>query len=175
MASKYFKEALIAGGKKLFDLAKGKGEKSSVATTIVGVNPAKNLTTKRKIQDNVVSAVDSAFKKANVPPSLINQQKKAKLKKDESKKLKDVSYKLDKLEEKVKAKKFNKGGRVGKKFGGGMDMSKRKTNIQKIKEAFGPKSKKNLKPVDKKKNPGLAKLPIEVRNKMGYAKKGGRA
>ena len=57
-----------------------------------------------------------------------------------------------------------------------MDMSKRKTNIQKIKEAFGPKSKnKNLKPVDKKKNPGLAKLPIEVRNKMGYAKKGGRA
>ncbi len=34
---------------------------------------------------------------------------------------------------------------------------------------------KNLKPVDKKKNPGLAKLPIEVRNKMGYAKKGGRA
>ncbi len=75
-----------------------------------------------------------------------------------------------------KEPKFNKGGRVGKKFGGSMDMSKRKTNIQKIKETFGPKSKnKNLKPVDKKKNPGLAKLPIEVRNKMGYAKKGGRA
>ena len=32
----------------------------------------------------------------------------------------------------------------------------------------------SLKPVDKSKNPGLAKLPIEVRNKMGYAKKGGR-
>ena len=30
-------------------------------------------------------------------------------------------------------------------------------------------------PGGKKKNPGLAKLPIEVRNKMGYAKKGGRA
>jgi len=29
-----------------------------------------------------------------------------------------------------------------------------------------------LKPVDKKKNPGLAKLPEKVRNKMGYAKKG---
>jgi hypothetical protein len=68
----------------------------------------------------------------------------------------------------------SKGGRVGKKFGGGMDMGRRKTNVQKIKETFGPK-KKNLKPVDKKKNPGLAKLPIEVRNKMGYAKKGGRA
>ena len=37
----------------------------------------------------------------------------------------------------------------------------------------GGKSKK-LKPVDKKKNPGLAKLPTEVRNKMGFMKKGGR-
>ena len=30
-----------------------------------------------------------------------------------------------------------------------------------------------LKPVDKKKNPGLAKLPTKVRNKMGYMKDGG--
>ena len=30
-----------------------------------------------------------------------------------------------------------------------------------------------LKPVDSEENPGLAKLPTEVRNKMGYAKKGG--
>ena len=30
-----------------------------------------------------------------------------------------------------------------------------------------------MKPVDKKKNPGLAKLPKAVRNKMGYMKKGG--
>ena len=78
-----------------------------------------------------------------------------------------------------KEPKLATGGRVGRKFGGGMDMGRRKTNIQKIKETFGPKKtaakNKNLKPVDKKKNPGLAKLPIEVRNKMGYAKKGGRA
>ena len=33
---------------------------------------------------------------------------------------------------------------------------------------------KKLKPVDKKKNPGLSKLPTKVRNKMGYMKKGGR-
>jgi len=32
-----------------------------------------------------------------------------------------------------------------------------------------------LKPVDQEKNPGLAKLPEEVRNKMGYLKKGGMA
>jgi len=30
-----------------------------------------------------------------------------------------------------------------------------------------------LKPVDKEQNPGLAKLPTDVRNKMGFAKKGG--
>jgi hypothetical protein len=32
-----------------------------------------------------------------------------------------------------------------------------------------------MKPVDMKKNPGLAKLPTSVRNKMGYMKKGGMA
>jgi hypothetical protein len=30
-----------------------------------------------------------------------------------------------------------------------------------------------LKPIDKSKNPGLAKLPTGVRNKMGYMKDGG--
>jgi hypothetical protein len=30
----------------------------------------------------------------------------------------------------------------------------------------------SLKEVNKKKNPGLAKLPTAVRNNMGYAKKG---
>ena len=37
----------------------------------------------------------------------------------------------------------------------------------------GGMMKKNLKPVDKEKNPGLAKLPTEVRNKMGFMKDGG--
>lgn len=32
-----------------------------------------------------------------------------------------------------------------------------------------------MKAVDSKKNPGLSKLPTEVRNKMGYMKKGGMA
>ena len=35
--------------------------------------------------------------------------------------------------------------------------------------------KKKLKKLMLKKNSGLAKLPIEVRNKMGFAKKGGLA
>ena len=62
------------------------------------------------------------------------------------------------------------GGRIGRRFGS----PKPKTNIQKIKETFAPKNK-NLKPVDKKKNPGLSKLPTKVRNNMGYMKSGGRA
>jgi hypothetical protein len=32
-----------------------------------------------------------------------------------------------------------------------------------------------MKPVDKKKNPGIAKLPTAVRNKMGFMKEGGAA
>jgi len=35
------------------------------------------------------------------------------------------------------------------------------------------KSNKALKPVDSSKNPGLAKLPTPVRNKMGFQKTGG--
>jgi hypothetical protein len=31
-----------------------------------------------------------------------------------------------------------------------------------------------MKPVDMKKNPGVAKLPTAVRNKMGYMKEGGK-
>ena len=75
----------------------------------------------------------------------------------------------------VSPKGYKDGGRV-KKMGGGMMMKKPMMRIggdvEKIKKAFGPK-KKNLKKVDSKKNPGLAKLPTKVRNKMGYMKKGG--
>ena len=41
------------------------------------------------------------------------------------------------------------------------------------KKAEGGMMNKSLKPVDKSKNPGLAKLPTGVRNKMGYMKDGG--
>ena len=44
----------------------------------------------------------------------------------------------------------------------------------KNKKRLNKKDGGSLKPVDKEKNPGLAKLPTKVRNKMGYMKKGGR-
>ena len=36
------------------------------------------------------------------------------------------------------------------------------------------RKKKGKKKVDAKKNPGLAKLPKKVRNKMGFMKRGGK-
>ena len=41
-------------------------------------------------------------------------------------------------------------------------------------EMGGMKNGGAMKPVDEAKNPGLKKLPSEVRNKMGYMKKGGK-
>ena len=140
MANKY-----VGAAKFFANLITGGKPKTTGTEVIKNFGIAKNIDTKRNIQDNVVSAVDSAFKKADVPPSLRNQQKKSKLKKDESKKLKDFSYKLDKLQDKIdkrnKASKkfFNKGGRVGLKRGTGL--MKKKSNVQKIKETFGPKNK----------------------------------
>ena len=70
---------------------------------------------------------------------------------------------------------FKAGGRAGK-MGGGMmmkkPMMKKGGDVKKIEKTFKPK--KNLKKVDSKKNPGLAKLPTKVRNKMGFMKKGGK-
>ena len=147
MSSKF-----VGYGKKLFDLARG-GGKSNVSTTIVGVDVAKNLATKRAIQDKVTKTVDSAFKEADLPPSIRDsietKNKKAALKRDEGKKLKNISYKLDKLEEKVKKRKFNKGGRVGLKKGSFPDFSgDGKTTMKDILMARGvipkPKGKKKM-------------------------------
>jgi len=91
-----------------------------------------------------------------------------------------------------KLKKEILGARTEKAFGGRIKKKKPETKEQKsIKEKILPKKKKDrleelrkelgmkkggsaLKPVDKEKNPGLAKLPTQVRNKMGYMKKGGQ-
>ena len=79
-----------------------------------------------------------------------------------SKKAKEVAK--DKRNEKI-VKKFigeekADGGRIGRKLGGGTNMAKKKTNIQKIKETFGPK--KNVPGKFK----GFSKLPEAVQQKM---------
>jgi hypothetical protein len=81
-------------------------------------------------------------------------------------------------------KMYAKGGKVsGKKkiIAGGVGKAKNYPGIKKLIE-MNKKGKKKfrdggsaLKSVDKSKNPGLAKLPTQVRNKMGYMKDGGSA
>ena len=154
MASSYFR-----GFNKLFKFGKSAGENTGrVINPIVGVPPAKNLAKKKEASDKLIKARDKILQGTS------NETKM------------DVKTKnpLHKYKEKIRkiVDKKADGGRIGRRFGG--DTMKKKTNIQKIKETFAPRNK-NLKPVDKKKQKGLAKLPIEVRNKMGYAKKGGRA
>ena len=66
------------------------------------------------------------------------------------------------------------GGMMSRRFGMKSGTPKPKTNVEKIKEAFG--SKKGLKKIDQKKQKGLAKLKKarpDVVRKMGYFKKGG--
>ena len=78
--------------------------------------------------------------------------------------------------------KLKKSGAMGKDAKS--DLQKKK---DKLKDLFDRQKKKKdrimtplkkggkaLKPVDKEKNPGLAKLPTKVRNRMGYMKKGGK-
>ena len=141
-----FVKALMSGGK----------QKTTGTEVIKNVPIAKNIDTKRAIQDKVTKTVDSAFKEADLPPSVRDsietKNKKAALKRDEGKKLKNLSYRLDKLQEKVEKK--AKGGRVGLKFGS------RKSNVQKIKETFGPKKKVP------NKFKGFSKLPEKVQQKI---------
>jgi len=79
---------------------------------------------------------------------------------------------------------YKSGGKVGKKkprvMGIGIGKIKDYPGMKKIIE-MNKKGKKRfrdggsaMKPVDKSKNPGLAKLPTAVRNKMGYMKDGGK-
>ena len=99
----------------------------------------------------------------------------------------------------VTPKGYKMGGRV-KKMGGGMMMMKKRPAMEKggevksmkkdpiadyvrsVKKIRKPKGAKrvgkkiggSLKPVDPKTQKGLSKLPKEVRNKMGFMKKGGK-
>jgi hypothetical protein len=83
----------------------------------------------------------------------------------------------------MKAKPDNKGQKMtpdkSKKLKEGIKEKilpqKKKDRLNELRKELGMKKGGSaLKPVDKEKNPGLAKLPTQVRNKMGYMKKGGQ-
>jgi len=152
----------VGFGKKLFDLAKKRGEKSSTVTTIVGVAP--------KIPKSKIGKAMSDLNKTVL-------KTKGQMKKNAgevSSMIEDQARSLRQIQQKQKGEKVTKSGvskgkdRLNRRFGS----PKPKTSVDKIKETFSPKGK-NLKPVDPKKQKGLSKLPKQVRNKMGYMKKGG--
>ena len=74
----------------------------------------------------------------------------------------------------IRKKLKNLGGKLKKPRPGSYDYQLQETMKPPYKRKEVKKGGKALKPVDKEKNPGLAKLPTQVRNKMGYMKKGGR-
>ena len=73
------------------------GKNKKVSSTITSVNPAKNLSTKRSIQDKVVAAIDKGTKEGlkGATPSPHIKQLSSKSKNVESKKLKNISYTYD--------------------------------------------------------------------------------
>ena len=145
MGNKY-----VGFGKKLFDLAKGES-KSKVATTVVGVTPKVNKT----VLDKAKSKLAITTQKAKASKAKLNQttfeiaNKAFKGKDDftfattnkktpsntELKKAKKEKKQENKTKHFYAPKDFNKGGRVGLKFGS------KKSNVQKIQETFGPKKK----------------------------------
>tara|TARA_R110000824_G_scaffold160936_1_gene335913 strand:- start:882 stop:1301 length:420 start_codon:yes stop_codon:yes gene_type:complete len=105
---------------------------------------AKNLKKRREAKDDIIKTVDTQSK-----GTLLSNQTKSKIKKDAAE---EISKIHDKYQKKAT------GGRVGRKFG--TPLKKRKSNIQKIKEAFGPKKKVPSK------FKGFSKLPENVQQKI---------
>jgi len=162
----------VGAGKKLMSFMV---PKPNVPKTEIGKKIRDLKIATQKSKGSLAKLKQTAFEiQNNKPITFKKSTKKSESNKEAYKRIQGENTKVIKsMIDKATEKKAD-GGRIGRRLGGGADMAKKKTNIQKIRETFAPKNK-NLKPVDKKKQKGLAKLPIEVRNKMGYAKKGGRA
>ena len=124
-------QGLVAGGKKLFDLAKGQGDKSSkVSTTIVGVTPKVGSLTKRRKDVDEIFGIRTRH---GVTPN--------KKTGETIKKVSKLNDELDAIRNKTRKA---SGGRIGLKKGTGL-IPKKKSDIQKIKETFAPRVSKNKK------------------------------
>ena len=130
-------QGLVAGGKKLFDLAKSQGDKSSkISTTIVGTTPKVGSLTKRRMDTDEIFR---ARQRHGVSPN--------KKTGETVKKVSKLNDEIDVIRNKTSKA---KGGRIGYKKGTGL--MKKKSNVEKIKETFNPKKSAAKK---KKKFPDL--------------------
>ena len=125
-------EAAIQLGKGLYQFGKTvvkklKGNKQTFTGKAINTTkPGTQLTKKRKAQDEFVDFRSKLHTSAKFDTPTKNKLK-----------VKHPLYKSNKKISEIYTPdepKFNKGGRVGLKFG-----SKKKSNVKKIKETFGPK------------------------------------
>ena len=130
MTNKY-----VGAAKFFANLVTGGGKKTTGTEVITSLPIAKNLKKRFDTKQDIIKSIDE---KAN--PNVSNQ-KKSEIKLEASKK---VSKIYDKHEKKAK------GGRVGLKRGTNL-MSKKKSNVQKIQETFGPGKSNPKKSAAKKK------------------------
>ena len=141
-------------GKKVVETVKDFFKpRGKVSKTITSVPPNVPKTGAQKLQRDLKLATQkrkTSEVKLDNTIFRINEQKK-RLKDMETKKRNEGSKKLF---EASKGRKFNKGGRVGLKFGS------KKSNVQKIQETFGPKKKVP------NKFKGFSKLPEKVQQKI---------
>ena len=121
---------LLGGAKKIFT----KSQKTTGTGAIDSVGIAKNL--KKKFD-----AKQSLFKGVDEKGSGLSTVEKGKFKKEGSQEIDRIFKKYEKRA---------KGGRIGYKRGTGL-IPKRKSNVQKIKETFGPKQKPQSRMTGKKK------------------------
>ena len=121
------------GASKFFsNLLKGGSQKTTGTGAIKSVDIAKNLAKKKNIKDDLIASRDK---------HLAGVRDEAKVEIKSRNPLSKFTSKISKIVDK-KAK----GGRVGLRFG-----TKKKSNIQKIKETFGPKQTPQTRMTGKKK------------------------
>ena len=139
----YALKGLKAGATKLAQKLSGQNKTRFTGKAINTTKPGTKLTFKRGEQDKFVKFRDNLYKSAKFDTATKNKLKS-----------KQPLTKINKGKSDIftpKEPKFSKGGRVGLRFG-----TRKKSNVQKIKETFGPgKSNPKKSAAKKKKFPDL--------------------
>jgi hypothetical protein len=185
MASKYYKAyKFLTGGKSKPGIVGVKPKSGGVVDEFKARKLKQLGKTQRRLksQDKQISTeIDKAKERGATRKQLVKgrkfQRDSRRAQREGDKLRKDVlrigKAKGGKVDDKKKTKK-PLGGKLKKPRPGSYDYQLQETMKPPYKRKEMKKGGKALKPVDKEKNPGLAKLPTHVRNKMGYMKKGGR-
>ena len=185
MANKYYKAyKFVVGGKSRPGIVGVKPKSGGVVDEFKSRKMKQLGKTQRKLksQDKEMGeAMGEAKKKGATRKDLVKgrkfQRDNRRAQREGDKLRKDVlrvgKAKGGKVDYKKKTKK-PLGGKLKKPKPGSYDYQLQETMKPPYKRKEMKKGGKALKPVDKEKNPGLAKLPTKVRNKMGYMKDGGK-